>query len=218
MYAPKQFKEDRPEVLAATIRDIQLATLVTATADGYHASHVPMVLKQDEGGTVLETHVARPNPHWDAFRSGPVPSLAIFQGPQAYVSPSWYETKRQHGRVVPTWNYIAVHAHGPVSVVEDQAWLLSHLAELTDANEGGRDQPWAVSDAPAEFVVTLTRAIVGLRLQVARLEGAWKLIQHRPEGDRLGAAAGLSASPRAGDRAVGRIMQELEAARRSGAS
>ncbi len=218
MYTPKQFKEDRPEVLAATIRDIQLATLVTATVDGYHASHVPMVLKQGEGGTVLETHVARSNPHWDAFRSGPAPSLAIFQGPQAYVSPSWYETKRQHGKVVPTWNYIAVHAHGPVSVIEDQAWLLSHLAELTEANEGGRDQPWAVSDAPAEFIGTLTRAIVGLRLRVARLEGAWKLIQHRPEGDRSGAAAGLSASPRAGDQAVGRIMHELEAARRSGAS
>ena len=218
MYTPKQFREDRPEVLAATIRDIQLATLVTASNGDYHASHLPMVLKREDDGWVLETHVARANPHWEACRSAPAPSLAIFQGPQAYVSPSWYETKRQHGKVVPTWNYLAVHAHGPVSIVEDPAWLLSHLEELTDLNEHGRDHPWAVTDAPADFIAGLSRAIVGLRLRVARLDGSWKLIQHRSEGDRLGAAAGLSASPRDGDQAVGRIMRELEAARRSRAS
>ncbi len=214
MYTPTQFREDRPEVLAATVHDIRFATLVTATADGYHASHLPMVLKREEGGYVLEAHVASPNPHWEVFRSGPLPSLAIFQGPQAYVSPSWYETKRQHGRVVPTWNYIAVHAHGPMSIVEDRTWLLSHLEELTDANEGSREHPWAVSDAPADFIGNLVGAIVGLRLQVARFEGSWKLIQHRSEGDRQGAAAGLCASPRVGDQAVGRIMRDLEAARR----
>ena len=218
MYTPRQFREDRSEALAATIRDIQLAILVTATAGDYHASHLPMVLKQENGGYVLETHVARANPHWEAFRNGPVHSLAIFQGPQAYVSPSWYETKRQHGKVVPTWNYIAVHARGPVSMVEDPAWLLSHLGELTDRNETGRDDPWAVSDAPADFIGNLVLAIVGLRLQVAQLDGSWKLIQHRPEGDRLGTAAGLSASPRGSDQAVGWIMQELELARRSGPS
>lgn len=115
MYAPSQFRESRAEVLAAAIRDIQLATLVTSTPDDDLASHVPMVLKEMDGRLVLDTHVARANPHWRALRTGGRPSLAIFQGPQAYVSPSWYESKRQHGKVVPTWNYVAVHARGPVA-------------------------------------------------------------------------------------------------------
>ncbi len=213
MYAPSQFREPRAEVLAAAIRDIQLATLVTSTPDDDLASHVPMVLKEMDGRLVLDTHVARANPHWRALRTGGRPSLAIFQGPQAYVSPSWYESKRQHGKVVPTWNYVAVHARGPVAVIEDPAWLLAHLDDLTDANEPHRDHPWAVSDAPADFIASLTRAIVGLRLQVERLEGTWKMIQHRSDGDRLGTAAGLAASPRAGDRIVGELMRQLEAAR-----
>lgn len=215
MYAPAQFREERLDILAAAIRDIRLATLVTASPDGYHASHVPMVLKEEGGGLVLETHVARPNPHWQAV-AAPFASLAVFQGPQAYVSPSWYPTKREHGRVVPTWNYVAVHAHGPLVAVEEGDWLRAHLDDLTAHNEAGRPAPWAVSDAPDDFIGKLTRGIVGLRLEVDRLEGTWKLIQHRSHGDRLGTIAGLATSARPGDVALADAMRTLEADRPHG--
>lgn len=117
MYTPTQFREQRPAVLAEAVRSIQLATLITGTPEVYHASHVPMVLKKEDGAWVLETHVARPNAHWTKLQAGPLASLAVFQGPQAYVSPSWYAIKREHGKVVPTWNYIAVHAHGTLELV-----------------------------------------------------------------------------------------------------
>ena len=213
MYIPQHFEEKRPDVLARAIRDIQFALLVTAVDGEYLASHLPMVLKQADGAFTLEAHVARPNRHWTVLAGKPA-SLAVFQGPQTYVSPSWYETKRQHGKVVPTWNYVVVHAHGPLEVVEQQGWLLAHLGDLVSANEGRREQPWAITDAPAEFIDGMTRAIVGLRLTVERLEGKWKMIQNRSEADRLGTLAGLSASADPQDRAVAAIMRGLEIERK----
>jgi transcriptional regulator len=210
LYIPQHFQEDRPEVLAQAIREIQFALLVTAVNGGYQASHLPMVLKHAADGVLrLEAHVARANEHWKALGSRPV-SLAVFQGPQTYISPSWYETKRQHGKVVPTWNYVVVHADGPLEIVEDRDWLLAHLEDLVAANESRREQPWAISDAPADFINGMTRAIIGLRLTVDRLEGKWKMIQNRSEADRLGTMAGLSASTEPKDRAVGEIMRTLE--------
>lgn len=207
MYIPRQFREERTEILAGAMRDIGLAVLVTPGPAELQVSHVPMVPKQSEAGTwILETHVARANPHWTRIGTGS--STAIFQGPQAYISPSWYAAKREHGKVVPTWNYIAVHAHGVVEVVEDRDWLLAHLNDLTRMKEAARDEPWEVADAPQDFVDALTRAIVGLRLQVERMEGAWKLIQHRSEGDRLGTIAGLEAEP--GGEAIADAMRRLE--------
>lgn len=211
MYVPRQFREERRDVLARAVRSIQLATLVTPSADGLQVSHVPTVLKEaEDGGWTLSSHVARPNPHWTLAEDS-VASVAVFQGPQAYVSPSWYATKREHGKVVPTWNYIAVHAHGALEAVEDQAWLLDHLNDLTNANEAGREHPWEVADAPADYVQGLTRAIVGLRLSVSMVEGAWKMIQHRSQGDRLGTICGLEADPHGQE--VVEIMRTLEAAR-----
>jgi transcriptional regulator len=209
VYTPQQFEEKRPDVLARAIRDIQFALLVTATNGEYFASHLPMVLKEANGAFTLEAHLARANPHWKALVGKPA-SLAVFQGPQTYVSPSWYESKRQHGKVVPTWNYVVVHAHGALEVVEDRDWLLAHLEDLVTANEGGREQPWAISDAPGEFIQAMTRAIVGLRLTVARLEGKWKMSQNRSQLDRAGTLAGLSASSKPADQAVAAIMRALE--------
>ena len=200
-------------MLARAIRDIQFALLVTAVDGAYHASHIPMVLKHADGALTLEGHVARSNRHWTVLASKPA-SLAVFQGPQAYVSPSWYETKRQHGKVVPTWNYVVVHAHGPLEIVEEQDWLLAHLGDLVAANESSREQPWAISDAPADFVDAMTRAIVGLRLTVRRLEGKWKMSQNRSQADRLGTMAGLSVSADPEDQAVAAIMRALEGERR----
>ena len=213
MYIPQHFQEERPDVLARAIREIQFALLVTAVDGDYVASHVPMVLKNADGALTLEAHVARPNRHWTVLGSRPA-ALAVFQGPHTYVSPSWYESKRQHGKVVPTWNYVIVHAHGALEVVEDRDWLLAHLEDLVAANESGRDQPWAISDAPADFVDAMTRAIVGLRLTVRRLEGKWKMSQNRSQADRLGTMAGLSASADPQDQAVAAIMQALEMERR----
>ncbi len=211
MYVPRQFREDRPEVLARAVRAIQFAALVTPGVDGSQVSHLPMVLKQaEDGGWTLESHVARANPHW-ALAGGEAESVAVFQGPHAYVSPSWHPSKREHGKVVPTWNYIAVHAHGRLEAVEDRDWLLAHVRDLTDANEAGRVRPWAVADAPAAFIEGLARAIVGLRLPVARVEGAWKMAQHKGDGDRLGMISGLEAEP--GGQAVAEVMRGLEAGR-----
>jgi transcriptional regulator len=212
LYIPPYFAEQRPEVLARAIRDIQFAVLVTAVDGAYQVSHLPTVLKHAEGAFTLEAHVARANEHWKMLGSKPA-SLAVFQGPQTYVSPSWYETKRQHGKVVPTWNYVVVHAHGPLEIVEDRVWLLAHLGDLVSANESGRERPWAISDAPADFIAGMTRSIVGLRLPVDRLEGKWKMIQNRSQADRLGTQAGLSASPDPNDQAVAAVMQAIEAER-----
>lgn len=193
MYRPQQFDETRPEVLLSAMRSIRLAAIVTPHAGGIEVTHAPVVVRQEEGGAVaLEMHFARANAHWKAISEEGLASVAIFQGPHAYVSPSWYPSKAEHGKVVPTWTYIAVHAHGTLRPVADEAWLRAHLEALTDDNERERDAPWAVGDAPDGFIGTLSRGIVGLRMEVARLEGAWKINQHKAEGDREGTRAGLA--------------------------
>ena len=190
MYAPPAFREDRVEVLRRAAAEIMFGALVTQTDDGPVVTHVPMLLTGPDDAMVLETHVARGNPHWRA--SGP--SVAIFQGPQAYVSPSFYPSKAETGKVVPTWTYIVVHAHGMLESCTDADWLHAHITRISDAMEAGRPAPWAVSDAPPDYIAALQRGIVGLRLPVARLEGSWKVNQHKTEADRAGTADGLSAS------------------------
>ncbi len=137
----------------------------------------------------------------------------IFQGPQAYIHPGWYESKAEHGRVVPTWTYVMVHAHGTLEAMETEAELLAHLTQLTTQNESTREKPWAVSDAPEKYIQGMTRAIVGLRMKVERLEGSWKLNQHKNEADRLGVQSGLSAEADADAKSISALMRELENAR-----
>ena len=199
MYRPQNFAEDRTEVLVDAMRRIGFAALVTPTASGLAATHMPMVVRHDTatGRTVLQAHVARANPHWrDAAQSGE--SLAIFQGPSSYVSPSWYPSKQETGKVVPTWVYIAVHAHGRLRIIDDGAWLRQHVEALTDLHEADRPTAWQVSDAPESYVGAMMRGIVGLELLVERLEGAWKLNQHKPPADRDGTLNGLAMSGPAG--------------------
>ena len=190
MYAPPAFREDRVEVLRQAAREIMFGALVTQTDDGPVVTHVPMLLTGPDEAMVLETHVARGNPHWRT----PGASVAIFQGPQAYVSPSFYPSKAETGKVVPTWTYIVVHAHGMLEPVDDPDWLHAHVTRFSDAMEAGRTAPWAVADAPPDYIASLQRGIVGLRLPVARLEGAWKVNQQKSEADRAGTAEGLAAS------------------------
>jgi transcriptional regulator len=196
VYVPPLFKEDRIDVLHAAILGSGLATLVTLTADGLIASHVPMLLDPDPPpyGTLLG-HVARPNPQARGAVPG-VQALAIFQGPDAYITPSWYATKRENGKVVPTWNYVTIHAYGLVEFFDDTERLRAIVTRLTEREERARAEPWAVTDAPADFIEGMLRGIVGFALPIARLEGKWKMSQNRPAQDRAGVAAGLEADGR----------------------
>jgi len=196
MYIPPLFKEDRVEILHEAIRRAGLATLVTLTADGLIASHVPMLLDPDPApyGTLLG-HVARPNPQARGATPG-VQALAIFQGPDAYISPSWYPTKRENAKVVPTWNYVAIHAYGPIEFFPDPERLRDVVTRLTERHENARPEPWAVTDAPADYIDTMLKGIVGFALPIARLEGKWKMSQNRPAVDQAGVVAGLSAEDR----------------------
>ncbi len=199
MYTPPAFREDDPATLRRMIRDARLATLVTATTEGLQATPLPLILDETEGehGT-LYGHLAKANRQWSLPPASE--ALVIFQGPDAYVSPGWYATKREHGKVVPTWNYAAVHAYGPVEFFEDKEQLKDVVTRLTDLYERPRAEPWAVADAPEAFIDAQLRGIVGLRLPIARIEGKVKMSQNRPAGDRAGVAAGLAESDLAGER------------------
>jgi transcriptional regulator len=191
MYVPSHFEESRIEVLHQLIREHAQAALITLGPDGLNANHIPFELDPNPApfGT-LRAHVARSNPVWRDF-SKDVESLVVFQGPQAYITPSWYETKKQTGKVVPTYNYMVVHAYGALRVVEDRQWLRGLVERLTNRFEGQRSAPWRVTDAPGEFVEQMLGAIVGLEIPVSRLVGKWKVSQNRPQADREGVVKGL---------------------------
>ena len=210
MYVPKHFAEERTEVLHAAIQRAEFGTLVTLGEQGLIATHLPLLLEPADGplGT-LYGHVARANSQWRDHVAD-VQALAIFLGPHAYVSPAWYATKRETGKVVPTWNYLAVHAYGPLRTYDDPARLRAHVERLTRRQESGRADPWQASDAPDDFIAGMLNAIVGVEMPIQRLEGKWKMSQNRPRADRLGAIDGLAGSLRAAGQAVASIMRELE--------
>lgn len=194
MYLPAHFEQHDPVALQALMRGHPLATLVTLGADGLTADAIPLDYDATAGahGT-LRGHVARANPLWRQADGQVV--LAVFNGPQAYVTPSWYPSKATTHKVVPTWNYAVVHAHGTLRAVEDARWLHDLVARLTLIHEAGRSPPWTVTDAPADYVQQMLRAIVGIEIVVTKLVGKWKVSQNRQDADRLGVAAGLQAEP-----------------------
>jgi transcriptional regulator len=204
MYLPSYFREERIPVLHELIRTRPLATLVTLADTGMDANHIPMLIDSEPQpfGTLLG-HVARANPVW---RDGSVPALAIFSGPEHYISPSWYPSKEEHGRVVPTWNYAVVHAHGTLHIHDDAEWLRSLVTRLTQTHEAQFERPWSVSDAPAEYINGLLKAIVGVELRIDRLEGKWKMGQNRSEADREGAADALRELQKPGAVEVSELM------------
>ncbi|WP_311276758.1 FMN-binding negative transcriptional regulator [Methylobacterium sp. WCS2018Hpa-22] len=191
MYEPPHFRCDDLEAQAALIRACPLGLLVSAGAGGLMANPVPFLLDREAGeaGT-LRAHLARANPHWRDL-DGLAECLVVFQGPDRYVTPSWYATKRETGKVVPTWNYATVQARGRPRVIEDEAWLRRQIDDLTRMREAGRDAPWSVADAPPAFTAAQIRGIVGIEIPIARLTGKWKVSQNRSEADRAGVAAGL---------------------------
>ena len=191
MYTPNINAETDLPTLQHFVRSNPLCALVTETEHGMVASHIPMVLHDEESGaSVLRGHVALANTQWQSFLTSK-DALGIFTGPQHYISASWYPGKQTHGREVPTWNYVAVHAYGRLQAIEDPAWLLEHLRTLTDENERIAELPWKVQDAPPDFIAKLSRAIVGLELRVSRFEGKWKASQNRNDQDAAAVMEGL---------------------------
>jgi transcriptional regulator len=204
MYLPRHFEQNDVVVLAAAMRAHPLATLIVATADGPTADLIPLEFHADIGphGT-LRGHVARANPLW---RAAGASVLAVFHGPQAYVSPNWYPSKREHGKVVPTWNYTMVQAHGALRAIDEAPWVQALVTQLTDRHESAQAAAWTVSDAPDDYVQQMLRAIVGIEITLTSLVGKWKVSQNRGAADRLGVAAGLGAGADDNARAMAALV------------
>jgi len=190
MYLPAVFREERLETLHALVRTHPLGTLITAGADGLIANLVPFILVDGGEKGILRAHIARANDQVEALRSG-AETLVVFQGPEAYITPSWYAAKADHGRVVPTWNYVVVQARGTPRLIDDAAWIRVQIGELTESQESRRTEPWKVSDAPEPFIMGQIGAIVGVEIPIASLEGKWKVSQNRSAADREGVIEGL---------------------------
>jgi transcriptional regulator len=192
MYIPRANEENRVPVMHALMVSQPLGTLVTLGASGLFASHIPMVLEKDDSQFgVLRGHISRANTQWRDFVPA-VDALAIFAGHQHYISPNWYPETKEHGKEVPTWNYVVVHAYGTLKVISDEHWLLTHVESLTNIHEAASPVPWKVSDAPGEFIKSMLKGIIGLELPIRRLEGKWKVSQNRTERERKGVIEGLS--------------------------
>jgi transcriptional regulator len=204
MYSTSAFTVTDPDVIDAMMGRARLACLITSGQDGLFASHLPLL--HDKARGVLAGHLARANPHRDLEVGGE--ALVIFQGPSAYVSPNWYPSKAEGGRVVPTWNYEAVHVYGEIVWRDDPAWLRANVSGLSDRFEADQPHPWALSDAPDAYIDRMLDGIVGLEIRIGRIEAKRKLSQNRSDADRRGVIAGLSTSPRANERDVAALMAE----------
>jgi len=192
MYIPRHNEEKRVSAMHSLIVSRPLGTLVTLGASGLFASHIPMIL-EDDGSQfgVLKGHISRANMQWQDFVPT-VDALAIFAGHQHYITPNWYPGTREHGKEVPTWNYVVVHAYGPLKIIQDDDWLLTNVEKLTNIHEAASPSPWKVSDAPEDFIKSQLKGIVGLELPIQRLEGKWKVSQNRTERERNGVVNGLA--------------------------
>jgi transcriptional regulator len=208
VYLPRHFAETRAEVLHALVRTEPLGTLVTEQDGEPVADEIPFLLRPELGayGT-LQAHVARANPLWCTHTPGK-PVLLLFRGPQAYVSPSWYPDKAEHGKVVPTWNYIVVQALGTLQIHDDPVWVHQQIRALTDQQEGRRAEPWAVDDAPADYLDAMRRGIVGIEVQVLRWTGKWKMSQNHSAERQAGVQNGLLREPQAEAAALSQAMAD----------
>jgi transcriptional regulator len=214
MYTPPAFREDDLPTIHAEMRKIQLATLVTLTANGLVATHLPLMLDAAAGeyGT-LYGHVARGNTQWSESLAE-VEALAMFTASDAYVTPNWYPSKQDTGKVVPTWMYTAIHAYGIARFIDDVEWLRDFVTRLTDKHEAGYSQPWKVTDAPPAYVDSQLARIVGVELPISRLEGKWKFDQRSSEQDRQGVMAGLEASGTPGNLDAAAVMRRIQEKRK----
>lgn len=210
MYLPAHFEEARTDVLHALMREHPLATLVVSAESGLLANHIPMQISAEPTpwGT-LRGHVARANPLWKDYRDG-TEALAIFQGPQTYISPALYPSKQTTGEVVPTWNYAVAHARGTLRFIHEVEWLSGFVSGLTDAHEAARAQPWKMQDAPPMYLEKMLKLIVGFELSISSIRGKWKLGQNRTAADRQGLVQGLQRTEDADSRELARLLAARE--------
>jgi len=207
VYVPSSNAEHRPEVMLDYVEAHPLAALVTSSSEGLIATHLPLLVDRTRGALgTLAGHIARANPQQRQAREGDE-ALVIFSGHDAYITPAFYPSKARGGKVVPTWNYVAVHAYGRLHFVSDPAALRRHLEALTSRHESTREQPWSVNDAPTNYIERQMGAIVGVEIEITRLEGKWKMSQNRAAEDIDGVIAGLGASADARERAVGEVVR-----------
>lgn len=212
MYLPKHFEEARIDALHQLVREYPLGTLVTLVDNRLEANHIPFLLQADPlPHGALHGHIARANPLWRQLAAD-AQALVIFQGPQTFISPSWYSSKRETGKVVPTWNYVVVHAHGHIRIMDDPGWVRAHVEELTNRHESRRPAPWKVTDAPADFIQTMVRAVVGVEVAIEQLQGKWKVSQNRPAKDRAGVVNGLRQEGGDAASAMAGLIEQSEAA------
>ena len=209
MYVPKHFEQADLHALRWLVRTHPLGALVTLTHDGLEANHIPFLWHADPAPYgILQGHIARANPLWRNFLPE-IQALVIFRGPALYISPAWYPSKTESAQVVPTWNYVVVHAHGPLRVMDDPDWMRAHLEEHTSRHESRRPDPWKVNDAPAAFIEKMMKAIVGLEIPIARLVGKWKLSQNRSVRDREGVVDGLTREGTEPARAMASMVRQV---------
>jgi transcriptional regulator len=206
---PAHFNESRTDVLHALVREHPLATLVAVNDSGLVANHVPMRIAAEPAPGILRGHIARANPLWKEYRSD-IEALAIFQGPQAYISPALYPSKKTTGEVVPTWNYAVVHARGALRFIHDVQWLRDFVSALTDEHEAKRAQPWKIADAPEPYIEKMLTMIVGFEISISNLSGKWKLGQNRTAADRQGLIQGLSNADEADSKALADMLSARE--------
>ncbi len=208
MYLPSQFEETRLDVLHQLMRSHPLGTFVVLGNGELIANHMPFLIDSRQGpcGT-LRAHVARSNPVWKQLGT-PVEAIVVFQGPDSYITPSWYPSKHADGRAVPTWNYAVVHAYGQPRAIDDAAWLLEHVTQLTAEHEAGQALPWKVSDAPQDYRDQMISRIVGIEIPLSKIQGKWKVSQNRPLADRLGVAAGLQSRATEESRAMAELVMQ----------
>ncbi len=209
MYIPNHFNEPNIKVMHDFIRANPLSTLVTTTSNGLNANHIPLILVENESFGILQGHVARANPIWRES-SADVESIAIFQGSNAYISPAFYATKEENGKVVPTWNYAVVHAYGTLRVIDDAVWLRSQIERLTMQQEADFPKPWTLSDAPDDYIEKLITAVVGIEIVITKLEGKWKVSQNQPEKNKESVVEGLEKRNGVNDKNMAALIgQEL---------
>jgi len=213
MFVPDHFRVDDVAQMHALMRGRPFAALVSAGASGLYGSHLPTVLKDDGEFGVIECHLSRANPHWRDLAAGGE-AMMIFQGADGYITPNWYPTKAETGKVVPTWNYAIVHAYGQPEVKDDREWLKRHVGELTTQQEKGEAQPWKLSDAPDSYIDVMTRGIVGFRFAITRLQGKWKMSQNREKPDWEGVVRGLEARAAGDDLEIAAQVAQQNAKRR----
>jgi len=208
MYIPEHFEVTNVDVMHNLIRDYPLATIVTLATEEINANHIPLhLLDSPKPYGTLQGHVSRSNPLLEDITKD-IETLAIFHGPNSYITPSWYQTKKESGKVVPTWNYVVVHAYGKLSIIDNPDWLRTQLERLTDQNELSFSEPWAVADAPLEFTERLFSSIVGIEMKITKLIGKWKVSQNQPHQNRESITAGLNTSNHLGSSQMAELVKE----------